>query len=48
MKKFHFPNVFMVSSTKKLRNKLTVFEIEKLNNEMMSRRSRSREMYSPI
>ena len=45
MKQFHFPNIFMGNSkkqqqqqkqTKKLGNKLTVFEIAKRNNEMMS------------
>ena len=36
MKQFHFPNLFMGNSTKKLGNKLILFEIAQTNNEMRS------------
>ena len=36
MKQFHFLNVFIGNSIKKLGNKLIVFEIAKTNNQMIS------------
>ena len=36
MRQFHFPKVFIGSSTKKFGSKLIVFEIAKTNNEKMT------------